>query len=253
MRLPKDLVAGTFVARSNRFAADVLVEGREAVAHVPSSGRMAELLVPGAPLRLNPAPPDSNRRTRFTLLLVWYEGHWVGVDSRLPPALVVEAWRRGLLPALEAFQSVKSEIWSGDSRLDLRFEGPGIWGRGERPPGVKEICYVEAKSVNLVVDGVALFPDALTTRGARHLRELERVVADGYRAAVVFVVQRGDARSLAPHEEADPAFAQALCQAADGGVEIYAIACEVSGEAITPRRLVPVHLDQPGLAGEGRV
>ena len=107
--------------------------------------------------------------------------------------------------------------------------------------------------MNLVVDGVALFPDAPTTRGARHLRELERVVADGYRAAVVFVVQRGDARSLAPHEEADPAFAQALCQAADGGVEIYAIACEVSGEAITPRRLVPVHLDQPALADEGRV
>ena len=106
VRLPKDLVAGTFVARSNRFAADVLVEGREAVAHVPNSGRVAELLVPGAPLRLNPAPPDSNRRTRFTLLRVWYEGHWVGVDSRLPPALVVEAWRRGLLPALEAFQSV---------------------------------------------------------------------------------------------------------------------------------------------------
>ena len=230
MRLPEGLAAGTFTLRRNRFVAEVRVAGRTALAHVPNSGRMRELLVPGARVLLQPAPAGSARRTGFTLVLVKHQRRWIGVDSRLPPALVVEAWRRGLLPALASYRRVRREVRSGGSRLDLCFDGP----EGE--------CYVEAKSVNLVVDGTALFPDAPTTRGARHLEELVQVVKAGGHAAVLFVVQRDDASALVPFESADPRFAATLRWAAGEGVGVYAVACRVRSSAISPRRLLPVWL-----------
>ena len=230
VRLPDGLVFGTFVRRRNRFAADVLVDGCEAVAHVPNSGRMTELLVNGATVLLEPAPRDTTRRTEFSLVLVRHQGRWVGVDSRLPPALLIEAWRRGLLDALGCYGHVRREVRYGGSRLDLLFEGPA------------GLCYVETKSVNLVVGGVALFPDAPTARGVRHLGELVRAVDSGHRAAAVFVIQRDDAVALSPHDEADPQFADALRRAVAQGVEAYAIACDVTSTVITPRRLVPVRL-----------
>ena len=230
MRLPPGLLPATFLTRRNRFAADVQVDGRQAIAHVPNSGRMEELLVHGRPVLLHPAPRPSARITAYDLLLVRHEDRWVGVDSRLPPALVIQAWRKGLMPPLGEYRRVRREVRLGSSRVDLLFSGP------------KGHCYLEAKSVNLVESGVALFPDAPTERGARHLGELARAVAQGHRAAVAFVVQRNDAHALAPHEPADPAFAQALRQAASEGVEVYAIVCAVTRARITPLRTVPVRL-----------
>ena len=239
MRLPGGLVLGTFTHRRNRFAAGVLVDGQACVAHVPNSGRMTELLVCGAPVMLEPAPSSPARRTAFTLALVEYEGRWVGVDSRMPPALVVEAWRKGLLPSLSRYPKVEREVRYGESRLDLRFEG------------VEGHCYVEAKSVNLVVDGVALFPDAPTVRGAKHLGELARAAGQGHGAAVVFVVQRDDATALAPHVAADPHFADQLRRAASRGVGVYGISCSVTSRAVTPVRQLPVVLDHQARTSRG--
>ena len=132
------------------------------------------------------------------------------------------------MDCLASFESVRREVRYGKSRLDLLFDGP---------PG---LLYVEAKSVNLVEDGTAWFPDAPTTRGARHLRELQVAVREGYRAAVVFVVQRDDVERLMPYEDADPAFADALRVAIAHGVEAYAIACAVGPEGALPIGLVPV-------------
>ena len=230
MLLPTGLVGGVFGARLNRFAARVSVDGRDALAHVPNSGRMTELLTAGAQVLLAPAPAGSGRRTAFDLALVSYQGRWVGVDSRLPPSLVVEAWRSGLLERLAGFDTVRREVRLGASRLDLLFQGP----EGE--------CYVEAKSVNLVEDGVALFPDAPTTRGARHLDELATAVASGGQAAAVFVVQRNDAAVLVPYVSADPAFADSMRRASEAGVALCALACEVTPTAITPVRVLPVRL-----------
>ena len=235
MQLSERLLRGSFLGRRNRFAADVLVDGRHATAHVPNSGRMEELLVEGASVLLNLAPALAERRTAFDLVLVRYQGRWVGVDSRMPPALAIEAWRSGLLPALAGYQSVRREVRFGESRLDLQFQGP------------QGLCYAETKSVNLVEEGLALFPDAPTSRGVRHLGELVRAVSDGHAAAAVFVIQRDDARALAPYEAADPQFARALRVAAAHGVGIYAIACSVTETAITPMSLVPVRL------GEGEI
>ena len=116
---------------------------------------------------------------------------------------------------------------------DLLFDGPG------------GACYVEAKSVNLVEDGVALFPDAPTTRGVRHLDELIRAVGEGSAAAIVFVVQRDDARSLRPHPTADPAFADALRRAVSRGVRALALACRFDGVGLEPVGMLPVETGTP--------
>ncbi len=224
------LISGSFLYRPNRFLAEVEVAGRRALAHVPNSGRMTELFVPGTEVLLRPAPEGSERKTAFDLLLIKHDGRWVGVDSRLPPGIVVDAWRAGLLPALSGYRTVKREIRFGESRLDLLFDGP------------EGLLYAEAKSVNLVEDGTGLFPDAPTTRGARHLGELALAVRQGHRAAVAFVVQRDDVRCVMPFVEKDPTFAAALTEAASVGVECYAIACSVTPQGSTPTRVVPVVL-----------
>ena len=240
MRFPANLVPGVFVERRNRFVADVTVDGVPSLAHVPNTGRMRELMVPGREVLLRPAADPSCRRTVYDLLVVKYQGHWVGIDSRTTPTLAIEAWQAGLLPELSPYAHVKREVKLGVSRLDLLFDGP---------PG---LCYVEVKSVNLVEDGVALFPDAPTERGARHLGELAQAVGDGHQAAVVFIVQRDDATAFAPFESADPVFANALRQAVGAGVGAYAIACETSPEGQTPVQQVPVLLEQPVAAGQVR-
>ncbi len=234
-----DLISGTLLRRPNRFLAEVRVDGRDALAHVPNSGRMTELMVHGAEVLLRPAPKDTGRKTAYDLLLVRYAGRWVGVDARMPPSLVVDAWQAGLLPSFAGYDRVRREVRFGESRLDLLFEGAT-----PTPP-----LYVEAKSVNLVEDGTGLFPDAPTERGARHLRELATAVAQGFRGAVAFVVQRDDVQRVMPYVEADPAFAEALRAAVDAGVEAYAIACSVSPDGADDRvtrpvRLVPVELPE---------
>jgi sugar fermentation stimulation protein A len=114
--------------------------------------------------------------------------------------------------------------------LDFRLKGP------------ESVCWVEVKSVTLVDNHTALFPDAPTARGTRHLQELSRAVKDGEKASIVFVVQRGDAQRFAPHDDADPAFGAALRAAADAGVGVYAWTCAVSRQIIAVDRQLPVDL-----------
>jgi sugar fermentation stimulation protein A len=222
------VVYGQLIRRRNRFAAEVDVAGRAALAHVPNTGRMEELFVAGAQVVLRPAPEGSGRKTAFDLAAIACAGGWVGVDSRVPPSMVVEAWRMGVLDAFDAYDSVRREVTYGGSRLDLLFSG------------ASGLAYVEAKSVNLVEDGLALFPDAPTARGARHLLELRDAVREGHRAAVCFVVQRDDVRVLRAYAEKDPLFADTLAIVTRAGVEAYAIACATTPLGTTPVRLVPV-------------
>ena len=226
MRL-EGLVEACFVARLNRFAAEVQVGGRPERVHVPNSGRMRELLRPGARVLL--APRDGVRRTAFDLVLVQQGECLVSVDARLPPALVAEALDAGPLPGLGPFHALHREVPLGHSRLDLRADGhQGTW-------------YIETKSVTLVRDGVALFPDAPTSRGARHLLELEAAVGQGFHAAVVFVIQRGDGGLFRPNEATDPVFAAALRRAAPA-VAVLAYRCRVTEEEVAIEARVPVRL-----------
>jgi len=228
MQLPPT-VPGRFLQRQNRFRVLVEVDGHPVPAHLPNSGRLTELLTPGRPCHLVPHP-EPHRRTPLDLLLVEYAGVLVSVDARLPGRLFAEAVGEGRLSPFSGFTRLEREVRCGGSRLDFRLDGPNgsLW--------------VETKSVTLVEGGVALFPDAPTLRGQRHLRQLTVQAAQGERAAVVFVVQRPDAEVFIPHARADPAFAAALVEAARAGVEVYAFRCDVSLTQIRIAAPIPVSL-----------
>ena len=229
MKIAAKLIPATFVKRDNRFRVTVQVEGHLVWAHLPNSGRLRELLVPGQRVLLAPAQAPG-RLTSYDLLMVDLDGTLVSIDARLPSRLLYEALRANRLEEFAGYAEVRREVTYGQSRLDLALEGG--------PDG--ERCFIEAKSVTLVEDGVALFPDAPTQRGRRHLGELARARAEGQRAAVVFVVQRDDATSFSPHDEADPAFGRALREAAQAGVEVYAYKCRVSEEEVALDAPLPV-------------
>ena len=229
MELSPGLVEGRFLVRLNRFAALVEVAGREVMVHVANSGRMRELLVSGHRVLLKPVSGD-HRKTRFDLALVDLGFTLASADARLPNALVAEALEEGSLPQFRDYPKLRREVTFGESRLDLMLEGDQ--GR----------CYVEAKSVTLVVDGVGLFPDAPTVRGVKHLNSLTQAVAAGHRGAVIFVVQRGDARAFAPHDAADPELGAALRRAVTEGVEAFAYRCRVTEREVKLSDELPITL-----------
>lgn len=227
MRMPEPLRAARFIRRDNRFRVVAELDGRPVMAHLPNSGRLGELLTSGRELRLAPMP-NPRRKTPFDLKLVRYAGVWVSVDARLPNPLFAEAFQVNPLPGFEGYTHVDPEVVLDDSRIDFQ-----LTGRAGR-------CWVETKSVTLVEEGIARFPDAPTERGRRHLGTLARAVGGGDRAAVVFIVQRPDAHEFRPHAEADPEFAQALRQALMAGVAVQACRCRVSEYEIAIDAFIPV-------------
>lgn len=228
MRFPP-LVAACLIERVNRFRVTLEVEGVEVDAHLPNSGRLTELLTPGRPCWLERAS-SNHRKTDFDLKLVEYAGVLVSVDARLPNPLFAEALEKEQLVPFRACQGFEREVSLGESRIDFRLRMPygSLW--------------VETKSVTLVEEGVALFPDAPTARGRRHIRELVDAVHRDSRSAVVFVVQRADACRFAPYDAADRAFGTALRGAANAGVDVYAWTCRVSQEAINIARRIRVNM-----------
>jgi sugar fermentation stimulation protein A len=222
-------VSGCFVRRDNRFRVTVEVDGEHVAAHLPNSGRLTELLAPGRPCWLTEFDTPQ-RKTRFDLTLIVYADTLVSVDARLPNALFAEALAASRLKPFRRYDGVEREVRFGESRLDFRLSG------------LEGVCWVEVKSVTLVEGGVARFPDAPTTRGVRHLGELVTAVSKGDRAAVVFVIQRADARRFVPHDQAGAAFGVALREAAGAGVGVYAWGCEVSQQKIAVCEPVPVDL-----------
>ena len=229
VKLSQSLVEGRFIRRLNRFAALVEVSGQEEMVHVANSGRLGELLVPGFRMLLTPVA-GGHRKCPYDLALVDLGFALTSADARLPNALFAEAVEQGRLSEFSGYPKIRREVVFGGSRLDLLLEGPG------------PSCYVETKSVTLVEDGIARFPDAPTTRGVKHLNHLARAVAAGHRAAVVFVIQRHDARCLQPHDTADPEFAAAFRQALAAGVEAFAHRCRVTHRQIKLAEEVPIKL-----------
>ena len=228
MKHPQPLIPGVFVRRDNRFRATVRVNGEDVWAHVPNSGRLHDLFVPGRPLWLHPAS-NPDRKTPYDLKLAQMPGTLVSIDARLPNPLFAEAVAAARLPEFSC-HDIQPEVRYGDSRLDFRLMGP------------EGVCWVETKSVTLVADGVARFPDAPTARGSRHLRELLAIVQQGQRAAVAFIVQREDACAFAPAASVDPLFAQTLAQAASAGVEVWAYVCRVTMTDILLDHAIPITL-----------
>ncbi len=218
---------GIFLSRPNRFIALVETGGRTEVCHVKNTGRCRELLVPGARVWLtesnNPA-----RKTRFDLVAVRKGKRLINMDAAAPNRVFGEYLAAGLL--LPAPTLIRPETHFGDSRLDFYVENGG----GH--------AFCEVKGVTLERDGVALFPDAPTERGVRHLQELTRCIEAGFSAWAVFVIQMEDVRFFTPNRATHPAFADALTAAAGAGVRLLALDCRVTPDSVTARREVAVVL-----------
>ena len=219
------VTGGVFLSRLSRFSALAIVGGCEQTVHVKNTGRLRELLIPGAEAVL--CPSDSpGRKTAYDLVAVRHDGRYVNIDSQAPNAAAAELMER-LYPGC----ALRRERVFGSSRFDMYLE------RGDRR------LFTEVKGVTLVRDGTALFPDAPTERGRKHLLELAQARRAGYAAAVLFLVQRNDARCFSPNRETDPAFADALAEAAAAGVEVLCFDCEVTADSMTARSPVPVKLN----------
>lgn len=221
---------GTLIKRYKRFLADILLDdGSVVTAHCPNSGSMKGCAVPGSPVLLSRSD-NPLRKLRYTWELVYVDGGWVGLNTNLPNRLAREGIENGTVAGLQGYASIRPEVPYGSerSRIDLLLEGES--GR----------CYVEVKSVTLVEYGKALFPDAVTTRGQKHLRELMEVVRHGDRGVIFFVVQRGDAASVSPAAGIDPEYARLLREAVRQGVEAMAYQADVSPDRIVLGRALPV-------------
>ncbi len=213
------------MARPNRFIATVKVGDQEVVtAHVPNTGRMKELLVPGAPVLLA-YQPSPKRKTDYTLLLIKYQGVWVGIHSTMANAIGA-----AYMASLPGVENLRREVSYGNSRFDLAFDYRGV-------PALYEV-----KSANLVVNHTAMFPDAPTVRGSKHLKELMKAQEEGYHGGILFVVQRNDAQAFTPNADTDPEFAQNLRRCAKAGLDIRALRCTMEGDEITIENEIPVHL-----------
>jgi len=219
------IVPGIFRQRPNRFIAHVETAQGMQVCHVKNTGRCRELLVDGAPVYLaesaNPA-----RKTRFDLVAVEKGRLLINMDSQAPNQVAGE-YMPILLPGLTL---LRPETRFGSSRFDFYAEANG------------EKWFVEVKGVTLEQEGLALFPDAPTQRGAKHLRELCACVDQGYRACVLFVVQMAGVHGFAPNAATDPDFAAALAEAARKGVRLEAVDCLVTPNSLTFRQKVPISL-----------
>ncbi|MBE3584346.1 MAG: DNA/RNA nuclease SfsA [Limnochordaceae bacterium] len=279
MILSDRLTPGRFVRRLNRFTVEVRnLAGQSILAHLANSGRLQDLLVPGIPCLLTPARLGVSRaRTQADLAFVarssslgwshepatpcWsadfpgkYEPEaetassaWVSVSAALPNRLVAESlrrqpdrWRHLLGWSVGEW---RAEVPAESSRLDFR-----LWPAGDRTDLLNPHAglWLEVKSVTLVEQGWARFPDAPTMRGRRHLQELARMVQQGGRAAILFVVQREDARGFAPNERTDPLFASALREAVDAGVQVWALSCQVRPPRVElVVRPLPIQLRSP--------
>lgn len=226
------LMAGRLVKRYKRFLADVRLESGELItAHCPNTGSMKGCSEPGRPVWVS-ASDDPRRKLKYDWWLIQMPSSLVGVNTSAPNHLVRLAASRGWIPELAAFTQVRAEVkTSSHTRLDLMLEGP------EQKP-----CYIEIKNCTMVERGVAMFPDAVTTRGLKHLDELARLAGQGFGAALFVLVQRMDAESFAPADMIDPAYGKRLREVAGMGVGVLAYDVEIDTQELRLGRRLPVAL-----------
>lgn len=222
MKFAKALQPGTLVRRYKRFLSDVtLPDGQTITAHVANSGAMLGLSDPGLEVWLSHHPSPS-RKLAWSWELTRIDGRLVGINTMHPNAIVAEAVAEGRIQPLTGYEEIRREVPYGvNSRVDLLLSSP------DRPK-----CYVEVKNVHLKRDDAACFPDAVTARGTKHLRELSDMVSAGHRAVMLFLVQREDCRYFKPAWDIDPVYGHALVRAAAAGVEILCYDCRLTLEEI---------------------
>ena len=224
-----EFVEAQFLQRPNRFLSVVRVGDEEERAHLPNPGRINELLLPGARVVLKKEKGEK-RKTAYTLILVYKDGFLVSLDTTLPNRLAAEAIDTGKIAEFAGYRVVRREAQYGKSRFDL------LLAKGEMS------CFVEVKSVSLVRNRVALFPDAPTIRGTKHIHHLMAAMDEGYKAGVFFIVQRHDADIFTSNDQTDPKFAAALRQCQDYGVQLCAYTSRVAIGSMEIDRRIAINL-----------
>ena len=230
MKFSKPLIHGIFLKRYKRFLTDVKLDnGDVVVAHCTNSGSMKSCLEEGAEVFLTPVD-DPKRKTKFTWEMIKINGKWVGINTGWPNVLAFEAIKNNEIEKLSGYTTVKREVKFTDSRFDVYCENDN------------EQCFVEVKNVTMKVGDYALFPDAVTTRGQKHLNTLIEVKKRGMRAVMLYIIQRSDISVFGVAKEIDPEYAKLLKQAVDLGVEVIAMQAAVSPNAIDLVKEIPIEL-----------
>lgn len=220
-----EMVEGLFVSRPNRFVAKVLAEGQEVICHVKNTGRCKELLIPGVRVWLQ-REDGPGRRTPYSLITVRKGDELINLDSQAPNKVAYE-W----LLANDRPERLLREKTYRNSRFDLYLEKNG------------RKCYIEVKGVTLEKDGVALFPDAPTLRGLKHIEELIACRSEGYEACILFVIQMKGVHLFRPNLATQPEFGEALLRAKSAGVRILAYDCRVTEDSLVMDRPVTVEVN----------
>ena len=228
MKYTSPLLEARFISRPNRFLGIIEHGGVKKECFIPNPGRMKELLIPGAKIYIQ-HKKGVGRKTEYDLILVEHRNTLVSIDSRLPNTLIAEAIKGKTIRPFRDYSVKKAEYTRGDSRLDFLLEGK------------KGKVFVEVKSCTLVNGDVALFPDAPTKRGRKHLKNLENCLTEG-RAAILIIIQRSDAKVFSPNNMTDQIFSDTLRRVSELGVEVYAYTCKISLDEAIIAKKIPVKL-----------
>ena len=231
MLFSKALVEGRLIRRYKRFLADIQLTEGVITAACPNTGSLLGCCDAGNRVWLSESD-SASRKYRHTWEMVEVGEVMVGINTGLPNALVREAIEAGTIRELGGYSSIRREVAYGEeaSRVDLVLEEPG-----------REPCYVEVKNVTAAASkGVALFPDCVSERGSKHLRELVRLKAKGLRPVQLYCVQRGDVREVRPADGIDYEYGQALREAIAAGVEVLAYRAQVTATEIRLDKRIPV-------------
>ncbi len=233
MKFPSPLVKGRLIRRYKRFLSDIELDtGERVTAHVANPGAMTGLAEPGMEVWLSRSD-SPKRKLPFSWELARVGRHLVGINASLPNRLVEEALSAGRITELAPYGTVRREVRLGEnSRIDFLLQEDGL-----------PDCWLEIKNVHLKRGPRAEFPDSVTARGTKHLRELRDVVASGARAMMLYVVQRADCRNFGIAADIDPAYAEALAEAKRKGVETICYVCKIRREGIRLEAPLPMAED----------
>ena len=227
----QEIIKATFLERPNRFLAIVDINGERTEAFVPNPGRMYELMIPGKEvfLRFN---KGKHRKTDYDMIAVMHEGILISIDSYLPNRFLKRILQNHELPVFKDYDTIKPEPAMYDGRFDFLLTG-------------KKVTLIEVKSCTLVEEGRAIFPDAPTIRGARHMGHLADALRDGIvdEAYAVFVIQRPDAHIFSPNDPTDPDFGRILRESHSLGVQILPIISELIDWDLRMKRIIPYDLE----------
>ena len=210
LQIEGTLKYGEFIPRPNRFLAICKINERRRKCYIPIPGPMPDLLFPGVEVLLRHSP-TIYRKTDYDLICVRHCGQLLSLDTRVPNKILAEAFASGALSPFAQYEEVHTEVIYQGSRFDFMLKDSGL-----------PTCFIEAKSSTHAEQSIAYFPRAVTSRGQRHLQKLMHAFDHGYRSAIIFIVQRNDAKIFRPNDRIDPDFGSTLRKAAQHGVETYA-------------------------------